>query len=261
MSNKITFKDVPIKDSSQPTREDVEHQFSACAQAIRTLRNTSNLADNIKVIDDLATRLNQIRDRYIEALKLNDECLAGSLGRFNMPWFDPEREAFVQEIDGEIVELFKLNRAHPDRPIQATQLFQGTSFVPGATPLEDAENRPSKNPEIKLSAKVEDFYYAASRFWDVVEKDFLGKSRPKFIGIKMVRNRLLEHTEKGLPNSFGATDHHGPIVKPARDADAKETHFDSGLVINTHELLKKSIANLSYVLFGLAGAFWALTGL
>ena len=173
-------------------------------------------------------------------MDLNDACLENLFPE--APRYDPDREAYVQEVDGKTVELFRLNRADPNKPITVRHLFTGAVFVPGQP--DGPWIRRSEGTEKRLSADVEAFYYAASRFWDHLEQKVLDKSKSKFIGVKMVRNKLLEHATKGATNSFGATDIHGPVVKPMRNNCKNDLPYDAGLILNVYELLDKSLARL-----------------
>lgn len=222
--------------AGQPSRADVERLFVALSEVFGAPPPTERLKCNSALADELRTRLEQLRVRYLAALELNDECLAKLIPK--APWFDPTREALVQEIDGKIVELVKLERRDPNIPLQVFSLLNASTFVPGSSSEKELAERRTSEAEIRLGAAVEDFYYASSRFWDLVEKDYLGKGKSRFIGVKMVRNRLLEHAEKGAINSFGATDTQGPLVKPLRNALGTEKRLDRGLIRNTFELLE-----------------------
>ncbi len=199
-------------------------------------------AEKIATLRELATRITQLRERYRLAVKINDEITSAGP---KPPYFCQSRGALVREIDGEIIELVKIDRIHPEIPVTISPALRFDAFVPGQTSANGAQPRPTNDAEIDLGAKTEDYYYAASRFWDLVEKGLCLKSKSRFIGVKMVRNRLLEHSEKGAPNSFGATNFLGPIVKPIRHKKSGEENFDAGMIPNTHEMLSKAIEAIS----------------
>lgn len=243
MANKITFTGVPVDDSAAVvSRDEIARLFSELSDRVTVVSDKPEITRTPELLRELTVRLEQLQNRYLVCLELNDKCLASVFP--NMPWYDPEREAFMQEVGGKTVELYKLNRAAPDTPITVLAAFQGSVFVPGANSPTGAPPKASAEAEKELSAEVEAFYYAASKFWDLLEQQILRKRNSKFIGVKMVRNRLLEHAIKGAVNSFGATDVNGPVVKPMRSAGEDVAPHDPGLIPNVSELLTKSAARL-----------------
>ncbi len=78
------------------------------------------------------------------------------------------------------------------------------------------------------------------------------RTKPEFIGVQMVRNKLITHADKtfasskpGYMNSFGAGSLAGPTVKPGRFTDQTSDHQDAGMKPNVLEMLTTAIKRLS----------------
>jgi hypothetical protein len=144
------------------------------------------------------------------------------------------------DMDGEEIDVLKINRANPDIPVTMAEIFSTRVFLPGS-PAEDAKSYAS---EKALSSEVEAFYYGAFRFWKVIEQDVLKKGRAKPIGVLLVRNDLFEHAFKAKVYSFAATKQRGPVVKPIHQQKEGRDTFDVGLIPNAHEFLTKVLSRL-----------------
>jgi hypothetical protein len=87
----------------------------------------------------------------------------------------------------------------------------------------------------QLRPKLESFYYNAHRLLTLIEV-LPGTTDFKFIGVKVVRNKLIEHAENGSLYSFGWSDN-GPLVKPEKLSTADPRWQDKGLLPNTIEMI------------------------
>ncbi|MFZ1530063.1 MAG: hypothetical protein WAT19_15015, partial [Ferruginibacter sp.] len=66
-------------------------------------------------------------------------------------------------------------------------------FVPRADVSNPLSKREGDEAQRKLGDELQAFYYAASKLWDLIEQELLGKKGSKFVGVKLVRNKLFEH--------------------------------------------------------------------
>lgn len=121
----------------------------------------------------------------------------------------------------------------------------------------DNSNTPTQNElerELKRSFKSqmfsEAFYYFAWRLL-VILKNLDGLKNIECEGILIVRNKLIEHSErkdsKITIRSFASGGSNGPVIKGVRYSHQKDTYKDKGLYINAKELrvkLEKALKNL-----------------
>ena len=85
---------------------------------------------------------------------------------------------------------------------------------------------------------TEAFYYFAFRFREVVRR-VPGFSKFEAVGIRDVRNHLIEHPEKTskvLDGSFKHGGVEGPVLKPIRSEAQKDVWLDRGLFVNAAEM-------------------------
>ena len=193
------------------------------------------------LVQQLAVRIEDLERRFKICLQLNAECLTGI---FDQLRYDPARVAFVMNVDGKVVDVFKIKRDDPNVPPKVSKIFTASAFVPGSKERQGQISPKLDAAEKKIGAEVEAYYYAAARVWKILEEEALQKRSAKGIGVILVRNQLFEHAMKGMLYSFAATDQKGPIVKPVRLSGAKPTIFDLGLVPNTNELLLKMLQRI-----------------
>ncbi len=192
-----------------------------------------------KMLGELTHRLEVARLQYIELIQLNERCLNGDPLRMEI---DFNQETGVLSCrsgsSGKNIFNMKLRRADPNVPVQLRGMSDMIMFSFGK---EDGEgNSGLEGDRKKLAEKLESFYYNAGKLWDLVEKSICGKKKAEFIGVKMVRNRLIEHTEDGDIYSFGVSEAWGPTVKPSQSTKRKERGWhDKGLKVNTQELISK----------------------
>ena len=189
-----------------------------------------------ELVSEALVRLRQIRDHYTNCLEANERCLAISLAE--LPWYDAELHALVLKEDGELVVVHQFDKSEVVKQIGADAVFKPAAILPG---VEQPATKTAA--EEKLAADASGFYYAASYLWDHLEQSILGKKKSRFIGVKMVRNRLLEHAtnSSGVVYSFAASDSVGPVVGPVRVANLRREPLDRGLFLNVHELLSTAL--------------------
>lgn len=189
------------------------------------------------VCQQIAYRLGELSAMFARCLTLNDQYLTENRLRIT-PSFNEETGEMQISMGGMPAYSFKLNRANPDVPVKIADQTQVAAFIPGAAnPKTDNKAR----LQGQLSREVESYYYFASLTWDILEKELIGKGNSKFIGVKMVRNNLLEHAYKGEKNelgSFAASEPNGPQVKNWRHSTSTHLPHDPGLVPNTTEFLE-----------------------
>ncbi len=190
--------------------------------------------------NDLSTRLSALSGAFEDLMDLNQQYVKTNP---NVPkvHFDPDTSVLSVEEDGVRRKVAKLNRADPDVPIE----YIGGNTVTGFKP------KPPTDPVVeheeigrKLAYNLEAYYREASKIWDIVEEDLLGKKNSRFIGAKMVRNKLIEHGEEGQIRAFGTDDLSGPKIRPQYKKKPKQKWEDSGLVPNTTELLERILVRL-----------------
>ncbi|WP_375691682.1 hypothetical protein [Pseudooceanicola sp. LIPI14-2-Ac024] len=242
MAYKTTFTNIPSTGAPEISRGSIASLFAELEERLQAISGNVNGHLEASLLGEIKTKLHQVKTRYDDALMKNDEYL--TIYHSGIPKIDPSKGALSWTAGGKKYELI-FPRANESKPVQIQKLFESAIFVPGTSSLIPAVKLQQQNAELDLSAKVEDYYYSASRFWDLVEQGYSKKGKSKFIGVKMVRNRLFEHSMSGAINSFAASDIHGPIVKPERREGESEEHLDSGMIPNTAELLKNCIARLS----------------
>lgn len=214
----------------------------------------SCLADIVKnpssrkeLIETILVNIANLKAQFNKCMDLNDDCLVGldSLTGFE---FDKETETFYAVIDGKRTPMLKVNRADPNVPLTVSEPQRFGVFVPSATSPKGHFLAGTAEAQIALAGELQSFYYCANRSWDLIEKDLLGKSSASFIGVKLVRNKLFEHSVKGEINSFGINGNIGPTAKPMRHtATMDEAPYDAGLVPNTDEFLTSCRARIASI--------------
>ena len=107
--------------------------------------------------------------------------------------------------------------------------------------------------EMSTEAKVltEAFYNSAWRIYQLIRH--ASKPLPgiafECVGVRDVRNQLMEHPEKGdeiYAQSFSSGGAEGPVLKGYRPAGTSKTYPDMGLYVNAEEFA----SNLSRALSG-----------
>jgi len=210
--------------------------FLSLIERLRSIKDSDSdfLKTHANSLDELISRL-EVLSRDFESLEgLNKKYLEIDPLRMEVS-LDSDTGILTLKQGGIVVHSLKLNRANPDVPVQ----LAGKSDVSSFTPSTKEENDEFRSIKTNLAAELESFYYNASKTWDLIEKTLLGKKNSEFIGVKMVRNKLIEHTEHGDIFSFGASEEWGPSVKPTQLTNRKEKFHDKGLRVNTKELLEK----------------------
>ena len=97
---------------------------------------------------------------------------------------------------------------------------------------------------------TEAFYYFAFRFREVVRR-IPGFANFDAVGVRDVRNHLIEHperTSKVLGGSFKHGGPEGPVLKPIRSEAQKDVSLDRGLFVNAAEMrdeLQRRLARVS----------------
>lgn len=193
-------------------------------------------------LDELISRLEVLSRDYDSLEVLNKRYLELDPLRMDIS-FDSETGILTLKQGGIVVHSLKINRADPNAPVQ----LAGKSDVSSFTPTSKEENEEFRSIKANLAPELESFYYNASKTWDLIEKTLLVKKNSEFIGVKMVRNKLIEHTEHGDIFSFGASEEWGPSVKPTQLTNRKEKFHDKGLRTNTKELLEKITERLKAI--------------
>ena len=181
---------------------------------------------------ELISRMEKIKTQYTSLMKLNAECIEKDPMKMDIQFNEKTGVMTVAHM-GEIMSSIKLNRANSEVPVKLASKSDMSSFVPSN------DNQEINAIRNQIAEELENFYFNASKLWDLIEKTILSKLKSDFIGVKMVRNKLIEHTEDGDIYSFGVSDEWGPTVKPSQLTKRKEKWHDKGLRVNTEELLNK----------------------
>ena len=178
---------------------------------------------------EIESRINTLASEYDKLQSLNDLILKHDT---NIPKIDldPASGKLKIELKGVITELF-IRKKDEDVPVSIRDKSLLTSFLPeGDTP--DSQNIDKlKN---SLGPALEAFYYSANKLIDLVES-LPNVSKFSFIGVKMVRNKLIEHPPDGSLYSFGASTS-GPVIKPVKIITYNWN--DKGLTSNALELVE-----------------------
>lgn len=225
----------------------MESDFQRLIEKVKSIQGSDALfvKNNAHALDELATRLETLKSNYLSLCALNDRYIVIDPLRVDMS-FDPETGVMTFKKGEEILSSFKINRADPLVPVRLMSQSDITAFLPAKSESGDSEE--VKNLRNQISSELEGFYYNASKAWDLVGKSLLKKKDSKFIGIKMVRNKLIEHTEHGDIFSFGASKEAGPTVKPIKLSTRREKSNDKGLNPNTKEFVEEVEKRLDGIL-------------
>lgn len=201
---------------------------------------------------ELMVRLTPMRQKFVECTELNNEILDLGNRLFNPFRWDPSREAFVIDEGGETRVVLQLHRKDPDTPIPMTDQGSAANFVPGGTQYSSDDEKRLEELQVLLFSRTEELYDLASRWWNLLEKQLLGRKKSRFIGVQMVRNKLIVHaddtfsdSEHGYINSVGAQTANGPVLKPTRYESQTKEFQDAGLGPNMREMLEKAKAEFS----------------
>lgn len=185
---------------------------------------------------ELISRLVTLQSQYTKLIELNEIYLNNDPMKIEIN-FDEGTGTMSVTHQGKVVSTLKLNRADVNVPVKLMSKSGMSSFVPE----EGAEDKTStiNLTQKEIAKELENFYFNASKLWDLIEKTIFKKSKSEFIGVKMVRNKLIEHSEEGDVYSFGVSEEWGPSVKPSQLTTRKEKWHDKGLKVNTAELISR----------------------
>jgi hypothetical protein len=139
----------------------------------------------------------------------------------------------VVETDGEVSAIRSVQAAVKNNPAQAFEVF----------------NRAIGEMSTEAKILTEAFYNNAWRIRQVIihRKKPLPGVKFESVGVREVRNELMEHPEKGdeiFAQSFSSGGPEGPVLKGYRPAGTARTFQDRGLYVNAEEFA----ANLSHAL-------------
>lgn len=126
-------------------------------------------------------------------------------------------------------QSIKINRTHPDKPVNLAGLTSLSAYVAGKAPS-DGERKDELRAV--MEQMLEGLYSNAFRITKLVQV-LTGRSKFECRSITMVRNKLIEHPAPGSIYSFGYSST-GPIVKPIHRGRPEWT--DEGLVPNLEAL-------------------------
>jgi hypothetical protein len=203
---------------------------------------TLEYALHTNTFKEVTTRLNSVESQYSKLMELNKEYLAIDPMKTEVD-FDEQTGVMTFIQQGKAISSIKLNRANPNVPVKLMSKSDVSSFIPDDDQKETSAEMTILKKEI--ARELENFYFNASKLWDLIEQTICKKPKSDFIAVKMVRNKLIEHTEEGDIYSFGASEEWGPSVKPSQLTSRKEKWHDKGLRVNTEELIDKIEARLN----------------
>lgn len=226
------------------TLDDTEVRVSRVIEFLYEIQKNGLCASHI--IDQLRHQILTLQDGFRTCMKMNDDVIATNSLLKAMPQFDPETGTFYNVKDGERVVVFKVTAADGGLPTIRGSTTTVT-FMPGK--IDSSSSSSEKELQMNLAKVVEDFYYRASRTWDILEKELVGKKNSKFIGVKDVRSNLFEHPNAGELHSFSATTD-GPKVKSMWHTNNKPKTEDKGLGPNYLEFLELVEARLKGLILG-----------
>lgn len=186
---------------------------------------------NSNTLREIATRVSNLGQLYSNLMRLNDRYIEIDPLRSETV-FDEQSGIMSIKLNGDLIHSLTLKRADPSIPVKLVNSSSFSSFVA----MQDEEGE-VQSVRDEIAKEIEIFYYNANKLLDLVEKGLLKKNRKQFIGVSMVRNKLIEHTEDGDIYSFGVSKEFGPTVKPQKLVSRREKPNDMGLVKNTIELL------------------------
>ena len=220
----------------------MKDKFLAVLEKIKNIKKSGSDFSKLhaNTLDELSERIEALDGNYFLLEDLNSQYLQLDPMRMETNFDAATDTMTITNKDGEVVFSLKLNRADPSVPIQ----LAGKSDISSFSPSTSEENIELVQLRRELGAGLESFYYNASKIWDLIEKSLLSKKGSEFINVKMVRNKLIEHTEHCDIFSFGASEEWGPSVKPTQLTSRKEKFYDKGLRVNTKELLQKIEDNI-----------------
>lgn len=216
------------------THEEITSKFSIILGLLENIKNKkSPLGKDKNSLEELISRLQTARDSFEDLMILNKQYLEIDPYKIEIS-LDSETGILTSKFGGKI-QAIKINRADPNVPVQIVSTSSVSSFGPdeGGQDLSDDIKQLRKN----ISYKLESFYFNANKAWDLLEESLCKRKKAKFIGIAMVRHKLVEHTEEGDIFSFGVSKEWGPRVKPMQISNRKEKYHDLGLIKNTGEFL------------------------
>lgn len=92
----------------------------------------------------------------------------------------------------------------------------------------------------EIRALTEAFYYFAARLRYILRSEHLPGLSIEAVGVRNVRNHLIEHSEKKpsrvTAQSFEYGGPKGPVIKGSRPAATPDVFPDAGLYLNAEEL-------------------------
>lgn len=210
----------------------ITKDISAIIKRIDSIQGQS--AGEKNLLSEIHVRLINLKSQYLSLMVLNDEYLTTCSTNFSVA-FDSEIDTLTIQTPHKKTHL-KLNRANANIPIQ----LKSESDMHAFSLNKDSDNKSGDSFRIKsqIAIELECFYFNAAKLWKLIENDLLKKKRTTFIGILLVRNKLIEHAEKFDIFSFGASRKLGPTVKPLHSGSNIEKWHDAGLKKNTTELVQ-----------------------
>jgi hypothetical protein len=224
--------------SQIPAVVEITHRFSRVCIGLAQYRDRTDLAAEHKsALAEIMWRIEELQHLYAELVEVNDALAARVLPKIRFDETTEEQVIFAA--DGTEMMRMKLNRADPNVPIKhRSQAMIGSYNVGSTTGSYNTAGVPALRRQ--LERDLESYYYSAFRVQKHVSR-LPGNKKFPYSGITLVRNKLMEHKSEQSPDEkhpynfgFGTG---GPYVRPAKSADQKEMHTDTGLVANTLEFL------------------------
>ncbi len=206
--------------------------FEQAIDSIENFKNSNQLDLSEKsYIEEAASRLKNIEDRFIGVTKLNDEYIESDLKILEI------RDNFSEE------KVFKMLTAQADVDPKLKEWLQGKSSIKVESKTEISTFNLTENNDDKVSklhTATESIYHD---LWSIKERlDKVSKYKNfNPAGVRDVRNHLIVHADKYAATlySFGVQTR-GPVLRPVKPSNAKANH-DKGLVSNVEEFLNEII--------------------
>ena len=183
-----------------------------------------------RIFSEADRRLKALVSDYINCMEISERFFsAGIEGSVS---FNEDFQTFYIFCNGLPQPFFTINNGVRGGGQEAEIIYSENFFTAG--------ERESVAPELEdeLIPRLEAFYYNANRAWSSLEKGIFGRKKSKYIGIVMVRNRLIDHAEYGQLDTFGVSRGNGPRVKPLKIGSGDQ-EVDPGLRTNFEERVRE----------------------
>jgi len=208
--------------------------FTAAIAAVDRLAGSEKVGlspRDVKTLGEVVRRLQRLAVEAARLTELNNRLVDSDAVSID---FDSESDTLVFRA-GDAEMRLQLLRGEPDTPLRVSHLTNGGAYDAAHDAREPSAEAPVRR---ELETTVEAYYNSAHRVLKLLAT-VPSLTKISCRQVTIVRNKLVEHPDKGSIYSFGYGSS-GPRIKPLQTRPVKWT--DEGLVPNTRAFVNAIVA-------------------